>query len=66
MSASDGADRRPGCLPQIRVEGEDLIFVCRVAIPGMGTAPRELILRCDRRGEVWVALRPDRDGPSKR
>ena len=65
MPPSDGADRRPGCLPQIHVEGEDLIFVFRVSIPGMGTAPRKLTLRCDRLGEVWVALRHDKDGLSK-
>jgi hypothetical protein len=52
----DAADRRPGVLPDIRANGEDVVFQFLVALGKPAEAPR-LVLRCDSIGNVWAALR---------
>jgi hypothetical protein len=46
-------DTRPGALPDIKTSGADITFVMSPA----GTHPlARLIIRCDDRGDVWVAI----------
>jgi hypothetical protein len=52
-------DRRPGLMPEIRLEREDTVFVCAVSSTlktAHGPQPH-LVLRCDSNGDVWVAIR---------
>lgn len=52
----DAADRRPGVLPDIRANGEDVVFGFVVAL-GKPTEAPQLVLRCDPGGDVWASLR---------
>jgi hypothetical protein len=61
-------DRRPGLMPEIRLEREDTVFVCPVSSAqknANGPQPH-LVLRCDRNGNVWVAIRYQGIGSHRR
>jgi len=55
-SWKDAADRRPGPLPQIRTDAEDLIFEYLVPVQGPDHREARLILRCTRYGDVLASL----------
>ncbi|HEX7084890.1 MAG TPA: hypothetical protein VF198_00895 [Vicinamibacterales bacterium] len=47
---------RPAPLPDIRADGDSVIFNLDVVGAWRGA---RLVLRCDDNGEVWAALSPD-------
>ena len=68
---TDAIDRRPGALPEIRSEGDHLIFELTVATGVPGANPMRLVLRCTDNGDVLAAIdyhsyhsRPRSSGPS--
>jgi hypothetical protein len=53
MSIKKTVDRRPGPVPEIRADGDNVTF--RIEVAGMPERTR-LVLRCDASGEVWAAI----------
>ena len=53
MTGRKALDRRPGAIPEIRADGDDVTFRFDVA----GVPERmKLELRCDADGNVWAAI----------
>ena len=44
-----------GSLPEIRLEGESVVFYLDIAA---GRGPARLVLRCDSTGNVWSSIAP--------
>lgn len=44
-----------GSLPEIRLEGESVVFYLDIAA---GRGPARLVLRCDAAGNVWSSIVP--------
>ena len=53
MAVLKGIDRRPGAMPEIRADGESVVF--QLAVSNAGTT-EWLVLRCDEKGEVWASI----------
>jgi hypothetical protein len=51
--APRSATAQSGPLPEIRLQGESVVFYIQVAT---GHGPSRLLLRCDPAGEVWASL----------
>jgi hypothetical protein len=51
--APRSATAQSGPLPEIRLQGESVVFYIQVAT---GDGPSRLLLRCDPAGEVWASL----------
>jgi len=49
----DALDRKPGALPEIRMDLRGLRFVMH---PPGARATERLVIRCDDDGEVWVSI----------
>ena len=50
-------DQRPGILPEIRTDAGSITFTMLPAgIPGGD----QLVIRCDARGDIWIAIQPER------
>ena len=50
-------DQRPGTLPDIRTDAGSITFTMLPAgIPG----GEQLVIRCDARGDIWIAIQPER------
>jgi hypothetical protein len=52
----DTVDRHPGTLPDIRTHTGSITFV--MAPPGLPKR-KQLAIRCDAEGEVWISILPD-------
>jgi hypothetical protein len=46
-------DQRPGALPDIRSDGDSVVF--QIAVTNGATTNR-LIIRCDANGSVWASI----------
>ena len=46
-------DRRPGPLPEIRTDAENITFVFA---PTRVPDHARLVIRCDRHGELWISI----------
>lgn len=53
MATKKTVDRRPGPVPEIRADGDNVTF--RIEVQGMPERTR-LVLRCDANGDVWAAI----------
>ena len=50
-----------GALPEIRLEGESVVFYLDIAAAGLRS---KLVLRCDPDGNVWASIhQPVSNGP---
>jgi hypothetical protein len=58
---SDTTDRRPGAMPDIRADGDHIVFEFPVAIGARDVHPRRLVLRCTQDGDVLAAIHPYQD-----
>lgn len=47
-------DRRPGTVPEIKVDGDSVSFELRVA--GAAKIGARLVIRCDGNGDAWVSI----------
>jgi hypothetical protein len=52
---TDATDSHPGALPEISSDGGSISYVVAVVAQ---RRRRELIIRCDIAGEVWLSIRP--------
>jgi hypothetical protein len=52
----NGPDGRRGRLPEIRTDIDTITFVMTVQMREGGT--RQLVLRCDREGEIYASIVP--------
>ena len=53
---SDSTDRRPGVLPDIRVEGDHLVFEFAIAVGPREERPLRFILRCQSNGDLLASI----------
>ena len=61
MASRKSLDQQAGALPEIRSDGDSVIFQLEV----MGVPQdMQLLIRCDARGEVWAALTPKANHPA--
>ena len=58
---TDAIDRRPGAMPDIRAEGDHIVFEFAVAIGVRDVRPRRLVLRCTQDGDVLAAIDHQQD-----
>ena len=58
---TDTTDRRPGAMPDIRAEGDQIVFEFTVAIGARKEPFRRLVLRCTQDGDVFAAIQPQQD-----
>jgi hypothetical protein len=54
MAARKTLDRRPGPLPDIQMDGDSVTFTFDLTEP----LDARLVVRCDARGDVYVAIPP--------
>ena len=54
MAARKILDRRPGPLPDIQMDGDSVTFTFDLTEP----LDAHLVVRCDARGDVYVAIPP--------
>jgi len=52
----DTIDRHPGSLPDIRTSAGGVVFVMNP--PGLPKR-KQLSIRCDAEGEVWISIQPE-------
>ena len=57
MAAQRARDHRAGPVPEIRADGDSIVFYMHVA--GIHQQPR-LIIRCDGDGSVWASIASER------
>jgi hypothetical protein len=48
-------DHKPGPPPEIRTDGDNVVFMLTLADGSQG---ERLVLRCARDGDVWVSIQP--------
>jgi hypothetical protein len=53
-------DRRPGSLPDIRTNIGGITFVMVPLGPSKG---KQLVIRCDADGEIWISIQPEQASP---
>jgi hypothetical protein len=52
----DGPDSRRGKLPEIRAEEDTITFLLTIGL--RTTVPGQLVLRCERDGEIYASIVP--------
>ena len=55
MAVRRTLDGRPGALPEIRLEGDSVMFHLEIV---NGRTTSRLLIRCDPDGSVWVSIGP--------
>lgn len=59
MAAPKTLDRRPGPLPDIQMDGDSVTFTFDLTDP----LDAHLVVRCDARGDIYVAIPPGLQRP---